>query len=136
MVGTTINDRIDEAVHTAEHIARMPFSTIIKATLVRMAVFPKGLYGIEAAPCTMAKLRKLRTVVLKAVGPNPTLMSPAMVVAAASDGDDLDPVAQTASLRTTTLRRHLAWHPKLKEKAEDLLKYYLPQNEEDDKDLR
>ena len=69
MVGTTINERIDEAINTADHIAQMPFSTKNKATLLRMAAFPKALYGIEAAPCTMAKLLKLRTVVLKAVGP-------------------------------------------------------------------
>jgi hypothetical protein len=56
-----------------------------------------------------------------------------MVFAAAADGDDLDPFAQTASLRTSTLRRYLAWYPRLKQKAEHLLKVYLAQKEEDDK---
>ena len=93
MIGTTINNRIDEAMKTAEQIAKMPFTTKVKATLIRMAAFPKGLYGIEAAPCTMAKLLKLRTVVLRIIGPSSTLRSPAMVFAAAVDGDDLDPLA-------------------------------------------
>ena len=109
----------------------MPFPLRIKATLIRMAVFPKGLYGIEAAPCTMAKLQKLRTVVLRIIGPNSTLRSLAMVFAASADGDDLDPIAQTASLRTTTLRRYLAWYPHFKKKANVLLTHYLKQKEED-----
>ena len=75
----------------------------------------------------MAKLMTLRTVVLIIIGPNSTLRSPAMVFAAAVDGDDLDPLAQVASLRTTTLRRYLAWYPRLKEKANSLLTRYLGQ---------
>ena len=105
MVGTTVNQRIEDAIKTVEKIARLPFSVKVKATLIRMAAFPKALYGIEAAPCTLAKLQALRTVVLKAVGPSSTLRSPAMVFAAAVDGDDLDPYAQVASLRLTTMRR-------------------------------
>ena len=43
MIGTTINQRLDEAIKTAQHIAHMPFPIKIKATLIRMAVFPKRL---------------------------------------------------------------------------------------------
>ena len=134
MIGITINQRIDEAIKTAQQIAHMPSPIKIEATLIRMAVFPKGLYGIEAAPCTLAKLRKLRTVILGIIGPCSTLRSPAMVFAAAADGDDLDPLAQIASLRTTTLRRYLAWYPHLKTKALGLLDHYLRKKREDDED--
>ena len=79
----------------------------------------------------MAKLQKLRTVILRIIGPNSMLRSPAMVFAAAADGDDLDPIAQTASLRTTTLRRYLAWYPQLKAKTNTRLTHYLKQKEED-----
>ena len=54
-----------------------------------------------------------------------------MVFAAAVDGDDLDPVAQVASLRLTTLRRLLAWYPNLKEKADHVLSFYLEQISKD-----
>ena len=111
MILTTINNRLDEAIKTAEQIAKMPFPIKAKATLIRMAVFPKGLYGIEAAPCTMAKILKLRTIILRIICPNSTLRSPAMVCAVAVGGDDLDPLAQVASLRTATLRRYTAWYP-------------------------
>ena len=90
MIGTTINQRLDEAIKTAQHIAYMPFPIQIKATLIRMGDFPKGLYGVEAAPCTLAKLRKLRSINLGIIGPSSTLRSPAMVFAAATDGDALD----------------------------------------------
>ena len=55
MIGTTINNRIEEAIKTVEQIPRMPFPTKVKATFIRMAAFPEGLCGIEAAPRTMAK---------------------------------------------------------------------------------
>ena len=120
------------AIKTAEQIAKMQFPIRIKATLIRMAVFPKGLYGIEAAPCTMPKVQKLRTLILSIMCPNSTLRSPAMVFAAAADGNDLDPLAQAASLRTTTLRRYTAWYPQLKADANSLLAHYLKQKEEDE----
>ena len=85
MIGTTINNRIDEAIKTAEQFAKMPFPIKMKATLIRMSVFPTGLYGVEAAPCTMATFQKLRTVILRIIGPNSMLRSPDMVFAAAAD---------------------------------------------------
>jgi len=130
MVGTTINERIDETIATIQKIARMPFGIKIKATLIRMSGFPKALYGIEAAPCTEAKLDKLRTAIVDTIGPNSTLRSPEMVFLAATDGDDLDPIAQVASLRLTAMRRFLAIYPNLKHQAGELLDYYINQKQE------
>ena len=131
MIGTTINQRIEGATNTVEKIARLPFTTKVKATLIRMAAFAKAFYGIEAAPCTTTRLSKLRTAVINAIGPNNLLRSPAMVFIAATDGDDLDPVAQVAFLRLTTMRRLLAWYPNLKKEADHLLEFYLEQKKRD-----
>ena len=95
-----------------------------------MSGFPKALYGIEAAPCTEAKLDKLRTAIVDTIGPNSTLRSPEMVFLAATDGDDLDPIAQVASLRLTAMRRFLAIYPNLKHQAGELLDYYINQKQE------
>ena len=109
MIETTANDRIKEATKTIDKLSRLPFTTKVKATLIRMAGFAKALYGIEAAPCTASCLGKLRTAVVNAVGPHSSMRSPGLVFMAAADGDDLDPIGQVASLRLTTMRRLLAW---------------------------
>ena len=96
----------------------MPFSSRLKATLIRMVGFAKAFDGIEVAPCTMACLAKMRTAVTNAMGPISGMRSPEIVFVAAADGDDMDPYTQVASLRLTTMRRLLAWHPNLRPEAE------------------
>lgn len=128
LIGSSVNDRIKESTKTIDKISRLPFTTNVKATLIRVSVFAKALYGIEAAPCTASCVVKLRTLVVNAVGPHSSMRSPGLVFMAAADGDDLDPVAQVASLRPTTMRRLLAWYPSLKPEAEQLLEFYLEQN--------
>ena len=49
MTGTTINQRAEEVTKAVEYIARLPFTTKVKATLIRMVAFAKAFYGIEAA---------------------------------------------------------------------------------------
>ena len=48
-----------------------------------------------------------------------------MVFLAATDGDDLDPHAQVASIRLTAMRRFLAIYPDLKQQAGELFDYYI-----------
>jgi len=61
IVGTTINERIDETISTVERIAKMPFTTKIKATHIRMAAFPKPVLNEFTARARQRTVQTNRT---------------------------------------------------------------------------
>ena len=92
-IGTTLTKRMVKATVVARRIRRLPTTYARKAMLVRTKVLTMGLYGIEATFCAEAaiNINGLRTAITDTIAPFTSLRSPALVFAACSFGEDVDP---------------------------------------------
>ncbi len=69
MIGTTINDRIQEAIEIVNKIRWTSYSYYQKARMIITASLPKGLYGTESAPYAESLMQRFRSAIANTIAP-------------------------------------------------------------------
>ena len=113
MVGTTLTNRMLQAITTTNRTKHLPNTYQQKAHLIRPLVLPKALYGCESAPVCERTLQKLRSAIADAIAPHSGCKSIEQTVLLSSHGKDLDPTTHILRRRATMLRRMQVKHPEI-----------------------
>ena len=102
---TTSTTRITEAIAIIKRVRFLPHTYDVKAKIIRVKAFTKGLYGCEAVHVNETAIRGMQTATVEAIAPVSRLRSNAMTFSLCSRGDDIDPFIEIFARRFTMMRR-------------------------------
>ena len=129
MYGTTLTRRMENAAKEVETLnkAKAPYEK--KATIIRSAKIPKGLYGCEVAPINETALRTLRSAITRTLTYTTEQRSADLTFATSSHGHDLDPEVAILTRRTTALRRFINKSEENAERIKTIMNEYMERGE-------